>query len=101
MHDLWYRWLAHSTRVQTSRTKKRNEEVERNDTIYGVEDMTKKQINIEVSCVECGVLTPDSWLFETDKPHEWVCGDCVDVDSTLTLNEEIVEFLRQLKEGTN
>lgn len=63
--------------------------------------MTRKEINIEVSCVECGVLTPDSWLFETTVPGDWVCGDCVDVDLTLTLNEEIVEFLRYLKEGIN
>ena len=66
----------------------------------GSENMTRNEINIEVSCVECGVLTPDFWLFETDKPQEWVCGDCVNVDLTLTPNEAIVEFLRKLKEGT-
>lgn len=60
--------------------------------------MTKTEININTRCVECRDLIPDDWLYETDKPGSWVCGDCVNSSLTLTPMDD-VEFL-QKKEGT-
>lgn len=64
--------------------------------------MTREDINIEMKCCACRNLVPDHWLFETTVPGDWVCGDCVDIDSDdVTPISSVVEFLRNLREGTN